>query len=49
MTSPGRIAHIPHLAAISFLSILLTLLIFSLERGGLLESLDLRAYDLLFA
>jgi adenylate cyclase len=49
MTSPGRIAHIPHLAAISFLSILLTLLIFSLERGGLLESLDLRAYDLLVA
>jgi adenylate cyclase len=49
MTTAPRSFHIPHLAAISFLSILLTLIIFSLERGGLLESLDLRAYDLLVA
>ena len=49
MITPPRSLHIPHIAAISFLSILLTLIIFSLERGGLLESLDLRAYDLLVA
>jgi adenylate cyclase len=39
----------PHIAAVSYLSILVTLIIFSLERGGLLKSLDLRAYDLLVA
>jgi adenylate cyclase len=49
MTAPGRSLHIPHLAAISFLSILLTWIIFSLEQGDLLESLDLRAYDLMVA
>jgi adenylate cyclase len=49
MTTPPRSLRIPHLAAISFLSIVVTLVIFSLERGGLLKSLDLRAYDLLVA
>src|SRR6476661_696905 len=47
MSDSPRTFFSSHLAVISFLAILLTLILFSLDRGELLETLDLRAYDLL--
>jgi adenylate cyclase len=49
MTTAPRTFRSPHIAAVSFLAIVLTLTIFSLERLYVLESVELRAYDLLVA
>src|SRR5215813_12595104 len=49
MTDSPRTSLSSHVTVIAFLAILLALVLFSLDRGGLLESLDLRAYDLLVA
>src|SRR5215475_8288191 len=45
MTDSPRSSFTSHFGVISFLAILITLVLFSLDRGSLLESLDLRAYD----